>query len=76
MEDERYAFEVEWFDAQAELMRRYIFTYFVRHSGTNEIEMVRLPSPAGRSGSAAAANGDRRGRGSREGRCHALLWAR
>lgn len=41
MEDERYAFEVEWFDAQAELMRRYIFTYFVRHSGNNEIEMVR-----------------------------------
>lgn len=41
MEDDRFAFEVEWFDAQAELMRRYTFTYFVRESGSNEIEMVR-----------------------------------
>lgn len=44
MEDDRFTFEVEWYDPQAELARRFSLTYFVRESGANEVEMVRAHS--------------------------------
>jgi len=37
--DESYGFIVEWFDTQAELVRRYRLTYFVKRGTTNEIEL-------------------------------------
>lgn len=26
--EERYVFETEWYDSQADLIRKYLFTYF------------------------------------------------
>ena len=35
--EERYVFETDWFDIQASLIRKYIFTFY---PGDNTIEMV------------------------------------
>lgn len=35
--EERYVFECEWFDEQADLIRKYLLTYFPRNQ---TIEMV------------------------------------
>jgi hypothetical protein len=35
--EERYVFETEWFDIQAQLIRKYLFTFF---PGDTTIEMV------------------------------------
>ena len=35
--EERYVFETEWFDAQASLIRKYLFTFY---PGDKTIEMV------------------------------------
>lgn len=35
--EERYVFETEWFDSQADLIRKYLFTYFPQD---RSIEMV------------------------------------
>ena len=35
--EERYVFETEWFDSQASLIRKYLFTFF---PGDSTIEMV------------------------------------
>jgi hypothetical protein len=35
--EERYVFETEWFDQQASLIRKYLFTYY---PGDKSIEMV------------------------------------
>ena len=41
--EERYVFETDWFDIQASLIRKYIFTFY---PGDNTIEMVsQLPPP-------------------------------
>jgi nucleoside-diphosphate kinase len=40
MDVERYAFEVTWYDNIAEITRRYLLIYFVRHSSENEVEMI------------------------------------
>lgn len=37
--EERYVFETEWFDAQASLIRKYLFTYF---PSDKTVEMVIL----------------------------------
>ena len=37
--EERYVFETEWFDSQASLIRKYLFTYF---PGDSTIEMVSI----------------------------------
>jgi len=37
--DASYGFIVEWFDTQAELIRRYRLTYFVKKGTSNEIEL-------------------------------------
>jgi len=39
--EERYVFECEWFDEQADLIRKYLLTYFPRNQ---TIEMVSLSS--------------------------------
>ena len=44
--EERYVFETEWFDSQASLIRKYLFTFF---PGDSTIEMVSSPSPYKRS---------------------------
>jgi hypothetical protein len=36
--EERYVFETEWFDIQASLIRKYLFTFYPTD---NTIEMVR-----------------------------------
>lgn len=36
--EERFVFETEWFDAQASLIRKYLFTYY---PSDRTIEMVR-----------------------------------
>lgn len=38
--EERYVFETEWFDAQASLIRKYLFTFY---PGDKTIEMVNIP---------------------------------
>jgi hypothetical protein len=38
--EERYVFETEWFDQQADLIRKYLFTFYPK-DGT--IDMVSLP---------------------------------
>jgi hypothetical protein len=35
--EERYVFETEWFDTQASLIRKYLFTFY---PADNTIEMV------------------------------------
>jgi hypothetical protein len=40
--EERYVFETDWFDIQASLIRKYIFTFY---PGDNTIEMVSQLSP-------------------------------
>jgi hypothetical protein len=35
--EERYVFETEWFDIQASLIRKYLFTFY---PADNTIEMV------------------------------------
>ena len=35
--EERYVFETEWFDSQADLIRKYLFTYY---PADRTIEMV------------------------------------
>jgi hypothetical protein len=35
--EERYVFETEWFDVQASLIRKYLFTFY---PADNTIEMV------------------------------------
>ena len=35
--EERYVFETDWFDIQAQLIRKYLFTFF---PGDTTIEMV------------------------------------
>jgi hypothetical protein len=40
--EERYVFESEWFDAQASLIRKYLFTFF---PSDKTIEMVTLTHP-------------------------------
>ncbi len=35
--EERYVFETDWFDIQASLIRKYLFTFF---PGDSTIEMV------------------------------------
>jgi hypothetical protein len=40
--EERYVFECEWFDEQADLIRKYLLTYFPRNQ---TIEMVSSTSP-------------------------------
>ena len=35
--EERYVFETEWFDSQADLIRKYLFTYY---PNDRSIEMV------------------------------------
>jgi nucleoside-diphosphate kinase len=42
MDEERYAFEVTWYDNLAEISRRFMLMYFVRHTGDNEVEMIDL----------------------------------
>ena len=42
MDEERYAFEVTWYDNLAEITRRFMLMYFVRHTGDNEVEMIDL----------------------------------
>ena len=37
--EERYVFETDWFDIQASLIRKYLFTFF---PGDSTIEMVSL----------------------------------
>ncbi len=37
--EERYVFETEWYDSQAAVIRKYLFTYFPRD---NSIEMYDL----------------------------------
>lgn len=37
--EERYVFETEWFDSQASLIRKYLFTFF---PNDNSIEMYDL----------------------------------
>ena len=37
--EERYVFECEWFDQQADLIRKYLITYFPRN---RTIEMVTI----------------------------------
>lgn len=37
--EERFVFETEWFDAQASLIRKYLFTFY---SGDKTIEMVKI----------------------------------
>ncbi len=37
--EERYVFECEWFDQQADLIRKYLITYFPRN---HTIEMVTI----------------------------------
>ena len=39
--EERYVFETEWFDSQASLIRKYLFTFF---PGDSTIEMVSTSS--------------------------------
>ena len=39
MQEDRYVFETEWFDAQADLIRKYLLTFYPT-DGT--IEMVSL----------------------------------
>ena len=39
--EERYVFETEWFDIQASLIRKYLFTFY---PADNTIEMVRFKS--------------------------------
>ena len=39
--EERFVFETEWFDSQASLIRKYLFTFF---PGDSTIEMVSSPS--------------------------------
>lgn len=36
--EERYVFETDWFDIQASIIRKYLFTFF---PSDNTIEMVR-----------------------------------
>jgi hypothetical protein len=38
--EERYVFETEWFDIQASLIRKYLFTFY---PADNTIEMVSQP---------------------------------
>ena len=38
--EERYVFETEWFDIQASLIRKYLFTFY---PADNTIEMVSHP---------------------------------
>ena len=38
--EERYVFETEWFDIQAQIIRKYLFTFFPTDS---TIEMVSDP---------------------------------
>ena len=46
MEAEKYGFVVEWYDRQADLVREYTLTYFVRAGNlANEISMF---DPKGR----------------------------
>lgn len=40
--EERYVFETEWFDVQADLIRKYLFTFY---PGDRTIEMVNTPFP-------------------------------
>ena len=35
--EERYVFEVEWYDAQASLIRKYLLTFYPKNS---QIDMV------------------------------------
>lgn len=37
--EERYVFEVEWYDQQASMIRKYLFTYYPKD---NTIDMVSL----------------------------------
>lgn len=37
--EERYVFETEWFDSQASLIRKYLFTYYPKDQ---TIEMVSI----------------------------------
>ena len=39
MGEDRYVFEAEWYDSQAELIRKYLFTFFPKD---NSIEMYDL----------------------------------
>ena len=38
VQEERYVFQTEWFDKQADLIRNYLLTFYPRD---NSIEMVR-----------------------------------
>jgi hypothetical protein len=38
--EERYVFETEWYDIQAALIRKYLFTFYPTD---NTIEMVSVP---------------------------------
>ena len=39
VQEERYVFQVEWFDKQADLIRNYLLTFY---PGDNSIDMVSL----------------------------------
>ena len=45
VQEERFVFETEWFDAQADLIRKYLLTFY---PGDNTIDMVSLYSPTDR----------------------------
>ncbi len=42
VKEERFVFNVEWFDKQADLIRNYLLTFY---PSDNSIDMVSLPSP-------------------------------
>ena len=43
VQEERYVFQVEWFDKQADLIRNYLLTFY---PGDNSIDMVSGPFPS------------------------------
>jgi nucleoside-diphosphate kinase len=40
--DETFSFLCEWYDSQAEIVRKYRLTYFVKRGATNEVEIFDL----------------------------------
>ena len=40
--DETFSFICDWYDSQAEIVRKYRLTYFVKRGGTNEVELFDL----------------------------------
>ena len=40
--DETFSFICDWYDSQAEIVRKYRLIYFVKKGGTNEVELFDL----------------------------------